>query len=172
MIGSDFITAGRAIFTIENDKGTHKTYRVKRSRPSERFPNPAYFIDVLSGTDNENSYAPIGRVIPETGVITLTSISRFSPNDLNFKIAKFALEIAYRSRPLPIGYRLRHSGKCGRCGRTLTHPDSLTNGIGPECIKHTLARVAMANLVPARTAELEANRRMMSDFHRSEGVED
>lgn len=27
-------------------------------------------------------------------------------------------------------------GDCGRCGKTLTDPESRTRGIGPECIKH------------------------------------
>jgi len=26
---------------------------------------------------------------------------------------------------------------CRRCGRRLTNPESVMNGIGPECIKHT-----------------------------------
>jgi hypothetical protein len=28
-----------------------------------------------------------------------------------------------------------HDGRCGRCGRQLTTPDSVTSGFGPECIK-------------------------------------
>src|SRR5882672_9405186 len=27
-----------------------------------------------------------------------------------------------------------HSGSCGRCGRTLTVPESVLSGFGPECI--------------------------------------
>ncbi len=33
------------------------------------------------------------------------------------------------------GYKLVHEGRCGRCGRTLTVPESVTEGIGPECRK-------------------------------------
>jgi len=32
--------------------------------------------------------------------------------------------------------QIEHSGSCCRCGRELTHPDSIQNGVGPECIKH------------------------------------
>jgi hypothetical protein len=27
-----------------------------------------------------------------------------------------------------------HEGRCGRCGRKLTVPESIHNGYGPECI--------------------------------------
>lgn len=28
-----------------------------------------------------------------------------------------------------------HEGKCGRCGRQLTVPESIESGFGPECVK-------------------------------------
>lgn len=28
---------------------------------------------------------------------------------------------------------IRHEGKCGRCGRALTRPESIDTGLGPEC---------------------------------------
>jgi hypothetical protein len=37
---------------------------------------------------------------------------------------------------LPEGYKIQHEGKCCRCGRTLTTPESIERGIGPECVKH------------------------------------
>jgi hypothetical protein len=33
----------------------------------------------------------------------------------------------------PEGVEVRHSGKCGRCNRTITTPASVDSGIGPEC---------------------------------------
>jgi hypothetical protein len=35
--------------------------------------------------------------------------------------------------PLPGSVDVLHSGRCGRCGRTLTTPDSIERGLGPEC---------------------------------------
>jgi hypothetical protein len=35
---------------------------------------------------------------------------------------------------LPSGWEFRHEGRCGRCGRTLTVPESIDSGFGPECI--------------------------------------
>jgi hypothetical protein len=36
---------------------------------------------------------------------------------------------------LPNFIEIWHEGRCGKCGRTLTVPDSIANGLGPECIK-------------------------------------
>lgn len=37
---------------------------------------------------------------------------------------------------IPASLTIQHEGSCCRCGRTLTHPESIARGIGPECIKH------------------------------------
>ena len=34
---------------------------------------------------------------------------------------------------VPDNLRVYHEGKCCRCGRTLTTPESIKKGIGPEC---------------------------------------
>ena len=41
-----------------------------------------------------------------------------------------------------------HEGRCGRCNRALTVPESIASGIGPECAKHVLG--------PAPTFPFEA----------------
>lgn len=38
-------------------------------------------------------------------------------------------------RATTIRSTLRTLGRCERCGRTLTDPDSVTRGIGPECAR-------------------------------------
>ena len=35
---------------------------------------------------------------------------------------------------LPISVRFWHEGRCGRCGRTLTDPESIKRGLGPVCV--------------------------------------
>jgi hypothetical protein len=36
---------------------------------------------------------------------------------------------------LPESVEFFHEGRCGKCGRKLTTPESVTAGFGPECIK-------------------------------------
>jgi hypothetical protein len=34
---------------------------------------------------------------------------------------------------LPKGLKVHHEGRCCRCGRKLTVPESIETGLGPEC---------------------------------------
>lgn len=38
-------------------------------------------------------------------------------------------------RELPEQVEVWHEGRCGRCGRRLTVPESISTGFGPECVK-------------------------------------
>ena len=85
-LSHDFFFGGRAKFTVESQKtGEWRTYRIGKGKPSPAYPKPAWFVSLLSGPDNENSFT------------------------------------------------VHHEGKCGCCGRSLTVPESIKRGIGPEC---------------------------------------
>lgn len=38
-------------------------------------------------------------------------------------------------RDFPAGFEFWHEGRCARCSRRLTVPESISSGFGPECIK-------------------------------------
>lgn len=134
MISKEFMTAGKAIYTVNNDKGQHYTYKVdrKENRNGEGF---IYFVSYLSGTDNENDYTYLGLLKDQTGEIVLTRGSKPSADSVVYKVAKWASKIIWESKSIPEGYGINHAGCCGRCGRNLTTPKSIKTGIGPECSK-------------------------------------
>ncbi len=43
-----------------------------------------------------------------------------------------------QGKGLPEGYEIRHAGCCCRCGRTLTVPTSIDQGLGPICAANVL----------------------------------
>lgn len=134
MITRDFILAGKAIFTVSNDKGDRYTFRVDYKEGNAQWA-PVWFIKLLTGPDNENDYTYLGKVDAEMGKVVLTAKSKFAADSLPVKVANFGLRIAYGQQAMPAGYAMHHEGKCGRCARLLTVPESVDSGFGPECIK-------------------------------------
>lgn len=134
MITREFVTAGRAIFTVQNSV-RHFTFKAARPAKDRKNENAPIFLSVMTGTDNESHYTYIGILDKRNGTVRFTKGSKLAQDDQRVKVLQFVLNIVWGRWNLPAGYEIRHSGKCGRCGRTLTNPDSLDSGIGPECIK-------------------------------------
>lgn len=127
---AQFFHAGKAIFTVHNAKGDHYTF--KASKPKADAPT---FLSVLTGPDNTKSYTYAG-ILAKDGKVIPTAKSRIAPDAISVKVASWAIGHIVKEKALPEGYGIHHEGYCGRCGRTLTTPESVANGIGPECMKH------------------------------------
>jgi len=123
-----FVLGGKALFTLKSLKtGKHFTYRVNQ-RSQEK---PA-FVSVLTGSNNEEDYSFLGTIFRDGNYRhgTKSHIGSDAPSNLAF-------EWFWRHADrLPADQvEFCHCGKCAVCGRTLTTPDSLALGIGPECAK-------------------------------------
>jgi hypothetical protein len=125
-----FFTAGRAVFTVDNGKGTHYTFRIGRKNDTQPL-----FVSLLTGPDNNNSFTYLGIFNPETNEIRLTAKSRYTDETLPVKVVRWAVKAVVTNK-IPEGYAVQHAGKCCRCGRTLTTPESVNRGWGPECDKY------------------------------------
>jgi hypothetical protein len=129
-----WITAGKAIFTIANPAGDHYTYRVLQYEANSYYPE-TYFVSLLTGPSNETDYTYLGILRPGTGEVVLTAKSGYTADMIPVRVLRWALARIWKGLSLPEGYRLHHEGRCGRCGRVLTVPESVASGYGPECIK-------------------------------------
>ncbi len=125
-----FFSAGNAKFTVSNNKGDHYTFRIGRREEKQPF-----FVSLMTGPDNENSFTYLGLFNPETLDVRLTAKSKFTEDTVPVKVIRWAVK-AVASNKLPQGYSVQHAGKCCRCGRTLTTPESINRGWGPECDKY------------------------------------
>ncbi len=129
-IGIPFVRAGNAIFTVDNGKGAHYTYRVSRKETVDG--RVLFFVGLLTGPDNLNSYSYVG-LLTDANECKLTRKSRFRAEDKAIKIVNWALRVMAGKSKAPAGYSIQHSGRCGMCSRVLTEPESLRVGIGPVC---------------------------------------
>jgi hypothetical protein len=122
-----FVMAGNAIFTLLSvATGTRFTFRVKAKKDG----GIPHFVSVFNGTDNENDYAFLGTIFPD-GNYKPSMKSIFKDDSKPQEVFKWFFT---RIETLPITVQIFHEGKCGRCGRTLTVPESIQSGFGPECI--------------------------------------
>lgn len=131
-VGREFITAGKAIFTVDNGRGKHHTFRVTHKPGSAEWA-PAWFVSLLTWPDNTSDYTYLGLLDAETGAVRLTAKSKYRDDTEAVRVIRWALRLLWTGADLPVGYSIHHAGRCGRCGRMLTTPESVERGIGPEC---------------------------------------
>jgi hypothetical protein len=120
-----FMFAGKSVFTFLNTKtGNRFTYKIKQAKDSNLF-----FVSVLT---NPDVYTYIGTCVEgnyKHGKKSVISTESQSVKVFDFMLSKL------KTDNLPDFLELWHEGFCGKCGRRLTVPSSILNGLGPDCIK-------------------------------------
>jgi len=128
-----FILAGNATFTVLNPgTGCRFTFKVQKSEPSEKYPEQVWFCSLLNGPDNWTNYIFFG-VLKDNGVKFIHSNRKGISDKAKSNVA-FVWTLNRLVNNLSLnGVEIWHEGKCGRCGRKLTVPESIASGFGPEC---------------------------------------
>lgn len=124
-----YILAGKATFTIQNsESGNRFTYKVMA--PRNRDDATIRFVQILQGPNNETDYGYIGFIRPNIGFVYGGNKASVSPEARSVKAFQwFWKHISGDLKSVEVF----HSGKCGKCGRKLTTPDSISRGLGPVC---------------------------------------
>ncbi len=123
----EFILGGKATFTLLGAQtGQRFTYKVIKPKPEM-----PHFVRVLTGPDNTRDFVYLGTIFnsQEYQPGRRSSISPSAPSSLAFI---WAWGVISRDQ-LPEHLEVWHEGRCGKCGRKLTVPESIERGIGPEC---------------------------------------
>jgi hypothetical protein len=135
----EFIFAGNARFTLRSLKtGMRYTYRIDVNKKDLKDPakkdDPAYFVSLLRGADNERDYKYIGCM--HGTKFFITSASRLPHTSPSVQGLLWFLDAMSNTRNV-LGKTLEfwHDGRCACCGRVLTVPESVASGWGPECAK-------------------------------------
>lgn len=120
-----FMLAGNATITVVNEQtGNRFTFKVRQ--PAKGKP---HFVQVLTGPDNTSDYTFLGTIFNAQDYRhgKRSSISQNAPSAKVFGWFWSHLD------NLPAQVHVYHEGRCGRCGRKLTVPESIQSGFGPEC---------------------------------------
>lgn len=128
-----YITSGHAAVTVVSvSTGNRYTYRVGRQRPTQ-----PWFVKVMFGPDNTGDFAYMGHFFSDRGVYTpgrYPAKTNITPEDVRQRVFG-RLWRAILLGSLPPEVELWHEGTCGRCGRPLTVPESVAQGLGPDCLE-------------------------------------
>lgn len=128
---------GSATVTLESLKtGNRFTYKISQARDKEtNQPQDCYFVGLLVGPDNSSDYKYIGRIARSVfwAGRKYAKPGDISPNAPSVRAFDWAWRALVKGA-MPDALAVWHEGKCGRCGRKLTVPESVKNGFGPECI--------------------------------------
>jgi len=131
-----YLLAGRAVFTVVNrNTGNRFTFKVTLAEKRANNEPATWFVAALSGPDNQSHYRYLGKIWH----------SQYAPNHHKApadwptqRVASWLLKQVLIGAELPEGVEILHSGRCGRCGRLLTDPESINRGLGPECASKAL----------------------------------
>ena len=125
-----FIMAGNSTVTFLNKKsGNRFTFKVKVPK-NFNVDNPIHFVKVLT---NPDIYQFIGSVF--TNKFKHSHKSKISNDAQSVKVFNYVFS-KLQEGSLDDCIEIYHEGKCGKCGRPLTVPQSTEIGIGPECVKN------------------------------------
>jgi hypothetical protein len=133
-----FLLAGNAVFTLENTRnGARFTYKVQQcveedSATGQRVAKPLHVVKVLTGPDHTNDYQYFGH-IKDGHEYTYGRKARMSAEAPSVKAFAWLWDWLQASQPLPEQVLVSHEGRCGRCGRVLTTPESIRRSYGPDC---------------------------------------
>ena len=142
-----FVLSGKAIFTIMNaSTGVRFTYKFKQNKNDSK----VFWVYMLCMSNNEDdkSYKFLGGFSMEKGFINSDKAQikgTLGVRAINWFCKQIKNDTLQKHEKL----RFFHLGKCGRCGKTLTTPESIKNGLGPECKKYTFEynELALKNFI-------------------------
>lgn len=122
-------------FTLHNtDRNTHLTFKARR--PKGWTVNSPVLIDLMVGTDNESDFGFLGSVNTR-GFYKASAKSKVDADRkaVADRTLVWLLTKINNGVELPEALEIKGASKCARCGRKLTNPDSVDDGLGPICRK-------------------------------------
>ena|SRR5688572_10503618 len=131
-----FIMGGKALFTIRNkETGGRFTYKVNIPKDQEPDNSSVFFVKLRTHGDGDGAYKYIGFInwYQDRWRFLYGHKSKLPNWEPGIKAFEFVfnniLSVGRTSNVLEVW----HEGKCGRCGLTLTDPESIITGYGKIC---------------------------------------
>jgi hypothetical protein len=144
-----FMLAGNATLTLVSKKTSVRfTYKVTENEkePGRTFQPVTHMVKLLTNPDNEQGYSYLGHIYhPDyrkaTGYVHGDK-SKIGSDAGGARAFRWFYDrvIVQAQDPEACDLEVWHEGRCGKCGRKLTVPESIERGIGPECYSKMSSR--------------------------------
>jgi hypothetical protein len=108
MVSKEFVLAGKSIFTVDNGKGEHYTYKVRAKEIDDK-GTKIFFVSLLTGPDNTGDYTYLGVLNASDGSVRLTAKSKLTNDSKAVKVVQWAMQQVWFNAVLPEGYNIRHA---------------------------------------------------------------
>ena len=137
-----FIYAGNARFTLHNkETGNRFTYEFRKPK-EKRGSADLWFVSVLTSPDR---YTFIGTSVASKSQNMFGNVhsyhhsckSSITRNAQSVRTIMWFIKALDENR-IPSQVEVWHEGRCGKCGRPLTVPESIESGLGPICANKEL----------------------------------
>ena len=142
-----YVMGGRAVLTLVSSASGQrftfsvemKTVRQLDNESDEKFEarrreamSGVRFVKVLTGPDNTHDYSYIGH-INDRREFRLDRRSAFDASAPSVRAWMWFWSVLTNHREKLDQIEVWHNGRCSRCGRELTVPESVQSGLGPVC---------------------------------------
>lgn len=123
-----YALAGRAVLTMKSvPTGRHLTFKIEVTDNNAR----RWYVSIK----DQDRFRYLGMLVDmgNSFQLLLTQKSAFYRPSVPVQAFDWFAQHVLSRNTIPPELEVMHEGKCGRCGRTLTDPQSIELGIGPEC---------------------------------------
>lgn len=129
-----FITSGKAVGTLTSQRsGEHYTYRFTAVKDAE----DKFFVSLLTGPDNTRDYSYLGLLTRrDDGQLQFRTTAKSCASSGAKSVQGLQWMLAWVDRGQELSESsatFEHMGRCGKCARPLTNPESIERGLGPYC---------------------------------------
>lgn len=118
-------------FTIESPRGGHKTFQIRTAKGGNL--KGKRILSIFFGRENTDDRQYEGFAFVNDDRIAIWGKKNDQTHQMYVRMLTDLVAKGESSELYAMGYRLLMEKKCRVCNRTLTNPESIKSGIGPEC---------------------------------------
>jgi len=129
------IKTHNGLITVKSTTGQHRTFRIRTKNNNAKFAPGKRIVELLTGPDNTSDYRGFAFINEDRlGVAYIALWGKQKESDGKFYAGvKDILENPGKWKER--GFEFLVEGRCRKCNRVLTVPESIQSGIGPKCAK-------------------------------------